>query len=558
MTASATQAAPAPTMSGWGWPAAWTVAFLATGLVGVWTAYDRPFAWYRFGLILVGILLGLCTARIGRKAGDPALAAVGLGCALLAAALAAYFLLAFDWQARGLVKIPVFYQAGLWLQGHRPAVPAPQEINTNAMGGALALLLPLAAGAVAWAWRRWSWPVLLLACAALGLGLVGLLLTVSRGAWVGLAAGAVLALYLFVRSRNRQGQRRRAAEYGLLVLLILLVAAVPFLAITGKVVAAPLSDASTRSRPELWRWGMGLVSDYPFTGSGLGSTMMVHATYVVMLHVGFIRHMHNLLLQIAVEQGIPGLIAFTALVVLAIASLTGAYRAGRVTPLFAGSVVALTALLVHGAVDTESYATPAVVLLFLPIGFALGLGGPRAVRARPRATQLAVSAGILLVLFLLLAPARAALLSNLGAVAQTRAELSQYRWPDVPIQDALRRSPGVDLAPAIEHYRAALAVDATDATANRRLGQIELARGQYEAARRYLEAAYASAPEQQATRQLLGESYAIAGDTSRAAALWAGLDLGEGQLTLRTWWYEHIGEPEKAQRIREVAKKLGL
>ena len=48
---------------------------------------------------------------------------------------------------------------------------------------------------------------------------------------------------------------------------------------------------------------------------------------------------------------------------------------------------------------------------------------------------------------------------------------------------------------------------------------------------RHLEAAYDAAPGQRATRQLLGESYALAGDAAGAAALWRTVDLGQGQLS---------------------------
>ena len=91
---------------------------------------------------------------------------------------------------------------------------------------------------------------------------------------------------------------------------------------------------------------------------------------------------------------------------------------------------------------------------------------------------------------------QAVIQANLGALAQARAELSVYQWPAWPIQDALRRSPEVDLAPAIAHYQAALALDPRNVAANRRLGQIELSDGQYDAARQHLEAAFAAAPGQ--------------------------------------------------------------
>ena len=192
-------------------------------------------------------------------------------------------------------------------------------------------------------------------------------------------------------------------------------------------------------------------------------------------------------------------------------------------------------------------------MLFVPLAFALAVAEAEAevkakvedegeTRARS-GSSLALALALTLALtsaFALLPPVRAQFQAQLGAVSQTRAELSVYRWPEWPIQDALRRplpgaaqpaAPPVDLGPAIARYEAALALDPANVTANRRLGQIELSRGQYEAARRHLEAAYGAAPGQRATRQLLGESYALAGDAAGAVALWRTVDLGQGQLS---------------------------
>jgi hypothetical protein len=60
--------------------------------------------------------------------------------------------------------------------------------------------------------------------------------------------------------------------------------------------------------------------------------------------------------------------------------------------------------------------------------------------------------------------------------------------------------------------------------------------------------------DSRSTRQLLGESYAIAGDVERAAALWRTVDVSQGQLGLRAWWYEQIGERENARLVREASQ----
>jgi tetratricopeptide (TPR) repeat protein len=161
----------------------------------------------------------------------------------------------------------------------------------------------------------------------------------------------------------------------------------------------------------------------------------------------------------------------------------------------------------------------------------------------------------LLITLLLLGP-RAAFRANLGSVAQTRAELSVYRWPAWPIQDAVRRSTQVDLTPAIAHYRAALALDPTNVAANRRLGQIELSRGEYDSARRHLEAAYAAAPRQRPTRLLLGESYALAGEIEPAVALWQSADIWPQQVELRQFWYRQVGDRQQLINLGEAAARL--
>jgi len=145
---------------------------------------------------------------------------------------------------------------------------------------------------------------------------------------------------------------------------------------------------------------------------------------------------------------------------------------------------------------------------------------------------------------------------NLGAVQQTQQELQAYRWPDVPIQDVLRRPESV-LVDAVAHYQQALQLDAHNAAAHRRLGQIELAREQYESACQHLAAAYAANSNLRATRQLLGECAALAGQIDRAVELWAPIDLSQGQIGIRQWWYEgYLAQPDRAAALKRAVAVL--
>ncbi len=546
------------------------IAFALTALVGVWAAYDRGAAWQRFGLIAAGLINVAAILWAVRLAGKAILGPICVGCGLIAAALAAYFLLAYDWNADGAGKFAAVQGIGAWIQAHRPAVRLPEDINGNVAGNALALLLPLGCGGAIWAWRRAAGSLAVAISATLAVTLAGiaLALTSSRGAWLGLGAGA-LAAGLLAASEGGRPHSRPLALPGFAVLILgsaAVFAAAIFVPGAERLLGSVGGVGQTAmGRAALWRDGLALAGDYPFTGAGLGSTMMVYSTYAMLLHVGFITHSHNLFLQIALEQGAPGLALLIGLLGLAFRQI-GAAGPGREERLWQSAAAAsLTALIVHGMLDTGVYASRVAWLLFLPLGFALtlpaaGAGRPRrpqGVPGGPGAAGLLAAALILAACAALLPATRAAFQANLGAVLQTRAELAGYTWPQWPIQDALRRSPAVNLAPAEARYTAALALAPGNAVANRRMGQIALSRGRYDAARRYLEAAYAAAPWQSPVLLLLGEAYAVTGDPARGAALWRTAGSAPDRAEGRAWWYRSINEPERAAWVAEAAGLAG-
>jgi hypothetical protein len=568
------------------------LVFYAGTLVATWAAHDRTAALGRLAGITAGMAAAALIAVWGRRPGARLPGWAGVGCLALAALIGGYFLLTFDWQASGSGKLAIIRQIGLQVQALRPAIPLTEildeDINGNVAGGALVILLPLGLGGVAWLWRNTSdstaWRVVqvLAAGATTLLTLFALLLTASRGAWIALAGSAVMVGYLHLRQRSRRslGALDAAFFLGFILLLVggfLAAVAWPQAAGVANPVETLLGSAAGAggaavNRAALWRDMLPLVKDYPFTGSGLGGTMMVYSSYVMLLHVGFITHAHHLFLQLAVEQGLPSMLAFAAMVGVGAWGLlrdAGMPQSRRSYPA-AAALAGLAALVLHGSVDAGLYVSRLAPVIFLPIGFAAAAwavphghtasdqraGGPAGRRAGGRAWLLAGGMTVLLLLALLPA-ARSALQSNLGAVAQTRAELSEYTWPEWPIQDAVRRSGQADLNPAMARYQAALALDPGNASAQRRLGQIEISLGRYDEAAAHLQAAYDLAPQDRANRQLLGESEAISGRVEEAAVLWRTLDLSQNQPSLREWWYNDIGEPQRAQAVAEAARLAG-
>jgi hypothetical protein len=283
--------------------------------------------------------------------------------------------------------------------------------------------------------------------------------------------------------------------------------------------------------------------------------MMLYSTYSLMTHVGFSVHSHNLFLNVAVEQGLVALLSLAWMgVVFGIAAWRGLVRGGQTgTGALGAACMSLVVLLVHGAVDDVLYGSRAVMLLFVPFAFAVpyaSRGG--APRSRWWAWALPLFA---VVVFLAVLVGRGPLLSlvysNLGALHQTQTELSVYDWPEWPLQDAVRLDQ--DLSQPVAEFQRALQFDPGNPTANRRLGMIALSLGQYEDALGYLEAAYAREPRSSTTRQLLGEAYIVNGRLEKGQRLWAGLRNEVGQLRNRVFWYDHIGDEQRAEWIRQAA-----
>lgn len=397
----------------------------------------------------------------------------------------------------------------------------------------------------------------LLTALALLAGLAGLALTRSRGGVLGLSVGLLAAGWIAVRRRVDQPAR---------LALDMLVAAAPLslaglVAITllrpdfnASLLGAGAVAGSSGSRAELWRAGWSLAGDYRFTGLGFGATMMALSTYVYLLHVGFVPHVHNFLLELAVEQGLIGLMGYGFLLVSAGWALVQSERRRTLPRWWIGLLAAsLVGMLVHGLFDGGPYVSRLAPLCFLPLGFAWGAAPtPAPLRTLTLGQLVWRSAAVLappaaLLLLLLWPGSRGALQANLGAVEQSSRELALYSWPAWDVQDRLRRSAAVDLDGAIARYAAALQEDPQNVTAHRRLGQIAVARGDLAAAQEHLTAAWQRAPQERATRLLLGEVLALQGQPEQAAALWRTVDTSNGSLDVLAYWLSQVGTAQQQQ-----------
>lgn len=217
----------------------------------------------------------------------------------------------------------------------------------NPYAGYLGLTLPLAVGLVAVAvlsagpWPRGGrWLMAGLAAASGLCMLAALIMSWSRGAWLGFAA-AVASMVLAVVARSGRGA----------VLIALLVAVVAYVLLGGGLAQVPpslvqrfsdfapylgvldvrgveITDANfaVLERMAHWQSAWAMWTDHPWLGIGIGNYEPLYPRYALPLWPYALGHAHNYYLNIAAETGLLGLLAY---VVLWSVALVAAWQAAR-------------------------------------------------------------------------------------------------------------------------------------------------------------------------------------------------------------------------------------
>lgn len=529
-------------------------------VVALWAAYDRWLALPRFGLLSGGMLfLAFFVGHTNAK-GRERTSWLATGDSMLAGSLGLFFLLTHDWQATGATDFQTLSAVTTWVQGSRPTWGqaswlAPMRAHENAVAGALLLLLPLGCASCGVQWQRSHFVRSAIEGGALTVAIVALLLTFSRSAWVGLTVAAIVTGLTTIMPTRWPGFWTFLCSTLLLSLAVVTFVINPeFLSTVVRWLGWNDIGGAIGSRFTVWQNAVTIVPDYWFTGSGLQSTAMVLASYVYLLHVPYLAHGHNLYLQLALEQGTPALLAFAM-------GVAGLFWLSRLQvaeqPLVFGATIGLFALLIYGWFDAELYSSALAPLLFLPIAYLAHVALPAP--QPPPVGPLLAGAMLPALTILLLAGfigLPALFTVNQAAFEQTRAELSRYQWPAWPLQDAVRQALPAEFVAITARYRTVLRQEPDNVSAHRRLGQILLSQNDVTGAEHHLTMAYHLAPDQRVTRQLLGEVYALQGRVEAAKQMWQGVDLSQGQLTLRFQWYAEAGKFRESLQLARAAKTV--
>lgn len=173
--------------------------------------------------------------------------------------------------------------------------------NPNVLGEYLLLIIPLGVACIVTAKTSNGRSAAIVATAAM---LVCMILTYSRGGWLGLIFSAAIFLVLLDRR--------------FIVLGVVAFACLPFVlpeTILARFTSiTDISDSSTSYRVSIWMGTLMMLKDYWYCGVGTGieAFRLIYPFYSY--NAASSQHAHNLYLQITCEMGVCGIVIFVGIV----------------------------------------------------------------------------------------------------------------------------------------------------------------------------------------------------------------------------------------------------
>lgn len=206
--------------------------------------------------------------------------------------------------------------------------------NAVFLGGYLAFILPLILDAFL---KRRDWLFLIFG-GFFALGFASNVFSQSRGGWLGMIAGVSLLvagrIYLYRRNQAGIGYRLEVKHWSLLILAVAVVFLV-FLFYIGQgnpgekltyfyqhfLSIFKFGEGSAATRIEIWKSSLRMINDRPFLGVGPDQMLNYFPQYRTVRYTEIEGEMtmpdrcHNEYLQVAVNLGIPGFLAFLWLLI---------------------------------------------------------------------------------------------------------------------------------------------------------------------------------------------------------------------------------------------------
>jgi len=280
-------------------------------------------------------------------------------------------LIGVDWVSEKATIIPNYIYARLPVRVSDPAHP-------NVMAGSLVLFAPLFLALILFSSKPPFGKIIqsgfyVLSIISLIIVLSVIVLTLSRGAILAF----FLSVLLLIAMRWKWGW-----VTGLAIVFIVLIIA----GFGGASWLENILDHHTLgtlvARLELWSRAISVVQLFPFTGVGMGLFKEIIGYLMPLIAVEGVEivHAHNLFLQIAIDMGLPGLVAWISIQIVVLTVAWNLYKTGLackeqwVIGLGVGLLGSCVAMITHGMVDAVVWGLRSAPMVWVFWGVTIAAG----------------------------------------------------------------------------------------------------------------------------------------------------------------------------------------
>lgn len=530
--------------------------FLVTALLGAWMAYNLQESFAKFWLVLGSVLLYYSLAS--QKQENTWLLISFATC--FGVGLAVTFLLVYDWQANP-VSSDLANQVGAAWMKVRPSLPFTIK-DDDFISDILLVLFPFPLALFHYArrgkskfWWLQGFAIFSIIIYLLGLSMASILMAFTTFIVI---CGLVIwwAVYRIIL---------KSAE-GLLPKIYLGLSGLAFIFFLTVLVKFP--DQLLRLAqhiPPLARFenrisvdinSIHLVQDFLFTGGGLGTFAGLYSKYILSIPYFFIPICSSLFLQIALEQGIVGSLAFSSVLVgggfiLLMGFIRNKVQSDKLAItylIFAGFII----LAVVGLIDAMLFTGYGTYFLFVMPGFFVFLMDDQTKNVVTRNLP-DILFGVSIVIFILSLGGKffSSYYANIGALEMARVDLGGWTW-----EKRMESKTFSAYAPATQFFRMAKQIDDLNSTSNYRLGLIAAGRDDFIESCQYLKKAIVVQPAHRGVIKNLGYCLLWRGYVNESLPYLQMIPEAQEELNTYIWWWNNQNRNDLSGYANQMALKL--
>ncbi|MDD5129548.1 MAG: O-antigen ligase family protein [Candidatus Omnitrophica bacterium] len=254
----------------------------------------------------------------------------------------------------------------------------------NGLAAWLVMVIPLVTGVFLWVkviYRKLRISLLVM----IFLLFICLLLTYSRGAWLGIMLAGIFMSFYILKNSDAKAKIRYLSFIICLIIVFLLTSKLLNISMrkvdkvnfdSGQTVGERIKSivninrGASLVRLNLWKEALMIIRDYPLTGCGVNTYSIVARSYKVSESGGI--YPHNSFLQKAAETGLLGLFVFLWLIVQFFWVSFQSLKQNK-NMLVLGLLSGILAFLVQAFFDNHLYSLQLVVLFWFILGLTIAV-----------------------------------------------------------------------------------------------------------------------------------------------------------------------------------------